>query len=202
MTPGPARKSDPPEKASKARKASKAKKAKKASKKVAKKRSLDGGSAGLAKGGKATRKKRAAKPRTAIGWVEHVDLPEWRVFGLRAKSDTGARSSSLHVYRLRDDGPHHVRFDVVIDAEHGHHRHRHAVRAKVVRRARVRSSNGQYEERIFVRTLLRVGSVERQIEISLADRREMTHRMLLGRTSLKGLLVDPTRKHLLSEAGE
>ncbi|MGD8859232.1 MAG: RimK/LysX family protein [Myxococcales bacterium] len=199
MTGGAARKAGT---ATKAGPTSELARKKAAKKKAAKRKARGTASDDAAAPGKKVRRKKTDKARPVIGWVEHVDLPNWRVFGLRAKSDTGARSSSLHVYRLSDDGPDHVRFDVVIDAEHGHHRHRHGVRTKVVRRSRVRSSNGQYEERIFVRTLLRVGSVEREIEISLADRREMTHRMLLGRTSLKGLLVDPTRQHLLSEPGE
>ncbi|MDH5674872.1 MAG: RimK/LysX family protein [Myxococcales bacterium] len=148
---------------------------------------------------KAKRPRTALRERPVIGWVENVDLPEWRVFGLRAKADTGARSSALHVYNLREDGPRHVLFDVVIDADRGNHRHRHDVRARIARRARVRSSNGQYEVRVFVKARIRIGEVEREIELSLADRREMTHRMLLGRTSLKGLLVDASRRYLLSE---
>ncbi|HMR11867.1 MAG TPA: RimK/LysX family protein, partial [Polyangiaceae bacterium] len=47
-----------------------------------------------------------------IGWAEYVDIPEWNVMRLRAKMDTGARSSALHVENIQEVGDNRVRFDV------------------------------------------------------------------------------------------
>lgn len=134
-----------------------------------------------------------AKP--VAGWIETIDLPGLRVYGLRAKLDTGAKSSALHVEHMVSLPGGHVRFDVILESG-GKHRVRH-VEARVTRRSRVRSSNGEYSVRVFIQTLLRIGSLQREIELSLVDRERMLHRMLLGRTSLKGILVDPARRHLL-----
>jgi hypothetical protein len=136
--------------------------------------------------------RRNKKP--VFGWLEHVDLPELRVYRLRAKLDTGAKSSALHVDNLRMLSPHRATFDVVLDS--GRVRH---VTARVSRTARVKSSNGHYDRRVFVETRMRIGNIERDVEISLVDREEMLHRMLVGRTSLKGLLVDPARRYLHDE---
>jgi hypothetical protein len=70
------------------------------------------------------------------------------------------------------------------------------VEAKIARRSTVRSSSGQLEQRIFVRTTMVLGAVEREIEVSLTGRGSMRYRMLLGRTALKGVfVVDPARRY-------
>lgn len=136
--------------------------------------------------------------QTLIGWSELVDLPGWKVTRLRAKIDTGARSSALHVadLRVRLDG--YVEFDVVLDREKSHRR-RHVV-AAIKRISRVRSSTGKFTQRYFVETVLRLGGVEKTIEISLVDREEMIFRMLLGRTALSGdFIIDPARRRVVSK---
>jgi hypothetical protein len=137
------------------------------------------------------------RPRLVIGWNEYVDLPDWGIRRLRAKVDTGARNSALHVENVRELPRGRVRFDVVL---HRRKRDRRVqVLAPVRRRARVRSSNGEYEQRIFVATLLRIGPVEKEIEISLVDRGRMIHRMLLGRSALHGdFWVDAEHRGLLT----
>jgi hypothetical protein len=73
--------------------------------------------------------------------------------------------------------------------------------AKISRRARVRSSTGDYTTRYFVKTRLRLAGSERTVEVSLVDRGDMTFRMLVGRTALAGLyLVDPSHRNLGLEA--
>ncbi|MDD9943813.1 MAG: RimK/LysX family protein [Myxococcales bacterium] len=135
------------------------------------------------------------KPKLVAGWIETIDLPDLRVFGLNAKLDTGAKSSALHVDNLVMIGGRCVRFDVVIEMP-GKRKVRH-VEAPVSRRGRVRSSNGEYTTRVFITTRMRLGELERTIELSLVDRGRMLHRMLVGRTSLKGVLVDASRRHVL-----
>lgn len=132
-----------------------------------------------------------------IGWSELADLPDWGISRLRAKIDTGARTSALHVedlvYLTRD----RVSFDVRLHRRQPERRVR--VVAPVTRRGRVRSSSGHYETRIFVQTRFQIGPVIRPIEISLVDREGMLFRMLIGRIALAGFfLVDPGQRRIFS----
>jgi hypothetical protein len=140
---------------------------------------------------------KARRTPVLIGWTEYVDLPDWGVRRLLAKVDTGARSSALHVENIRELPSGIVRFDVVL---HRARRDRRVhVRAHVSRRSRVRSSNGQLSPRLFVETTLRLGGVEKSIEVGLVDRTKMIHRMLLGRAALAGpFLVDVDHRMLQS----
>lgn len=131
-----------------------------------------------------------------VGWHERVALPTWGVSAIRAKIDTGARSSALHVDNIVPLPGQRVRFDLIA-SESGRRRH---IDAAVVRTAHVRSSSGHGATRFFVRTRVRLGTIEREVELSLVDRSEMRFRMLLGRTALSGVLVDPTRTRVLRKA--
>jgi hypothetical protein len=132
-----------------------------------------------------------------IGVAEFVDFPEWKIRHLRAKIDTGARSSALHVENIREVGGGKVRFDVRL---HRQKRERRVtVEAPIARRGRVRSSNGLIQTRLFVVAKVRVGPVERDIELSLVDREKMLYRMLLGRMALANyFLVDASRRYVVS----
>jgi hypothetical protein len=134
-----------------------------------------------------------------VGWTEYVALPDWGIPAVRAKMDTGARSSALHVEDIEPVGSGHVAFDVVIDRKRSHRRKR--VTARVRRRSRVRSSNGQYDTRLFVATRMRLGPIEREVEFSLVDRTHMIHRVLLGRTALEHVFVDVSHRYLLGRPG-
>ena len=136
-------------------------------------------------------------PPLVIGWTEYVDLPEWGIRGLRAKVDTGARTSALHVDNVLEVGD-HVTFDVVLRRRERSRRVR--VRTRIVRRGGVRSSTGERTRRLFVRTALRLGPVAKYVEVSLVDRGEMIHRMLLGRSALTGpILIDVNRRLTLEK---
>ncbi|HLV64848.1 MAG TPA: RimK/LysX family protein [Polyangiaceae bacterium] len=134
-----------------------------------------------------------------IGLAELVDLPEWRIVRLRAKVDTGARSSALHVENIVEVGPDRVRFEVILHRDRPERRV--TVEAPVVRRTRVRSSTGRAEPRIFVRTTLRIGRIVIPVELGLVNRAGMLYRMLIGRTALGAqFLVDPSRRYLIGGA--
>lgn len=136
------------------------------------------------------------RSKTVIGWSERLALPDWGIECLKAKVDTGARTSALHVEDLQvlPDGM--LQFDVILSRKNPGHRVR--VVAPPLRRARVRSSNGAYRRRWFVKTRLCLGAVEKEIEISLVSREKMVFRMLLGRKALeKDFLVDVGRKNLV-----
>ncbi len=138
--------------------------------------------------------RRQVDGKVLVGASEYIRLPEWRIGRIRAKVDTGARTSALHVDNIVELPGDRVGFEVVL------HRHdtlrRVRVEADIARRSTVRSSSGQLEQRIFVRTTMILGAVEREIEISLTARGSMRYRMLLGRTALKGaFVVDPSRRY-------
>jgi len=133
-----------------------------------------------------------------VGFAELVDIPEWNVRRLRAKVDTGARSSALHVENVEELPHGRVRFDVRLSKER--RERRVTVEAKVVRRARVRASSGVAESRIFVRAVVQIGPVAEPVELSLVSRESMRFRMLLGRSALaRRFLVDPSKRYLLSK---
>ncbi len=136
--------------------------------------------------------------KTVIGWSEYVSFPDWHVVALKAKVDTGARTSALHVEDLIDVGNGEVEFYVVLKLS-GLKR-RKKVRAKVVKWAKVRSSTGDYKKRCFVKTRIHVGPVEKEVEISLVCREKMVFRMLLGRKALeRDFIVDVSRRHELGK---
>ena len=130
-----------------------------------------------------------------LGWRESVALPDWRISSIKAKVDTGARTSALHVEGLKEEGG-RVRFWVV--------RHRGddepiGVTAKIHRLSRVRPSTGKPEERYVIRTRVQIGPIDRIIELSLVSREQMLCRMLVGRSALpEGTTVDPHARYLLS----
>jgi hypothetical protein len=117
---------------------------------------------------------------------------------VKAKIDTGARTSTLHAFYVdgfRRGGQHCVRFgvhplqkrtDVVIHAE-----------ALVLDQRRVTDSGGHREDRYVIRTRLALGGQDWPIEMTLTNRESMLFRMLLGRTALAGRArVDPARSFL------
>jgi hypothetical protein len=136
--------------------------------------------------------------KTVVGWREYVSLPDWGIFDLHAKIDTGARTSAVHVDGLEAVGPGVIRFDVVLDRRHRHLKV--TVQEPVVRTSHVRSSNGQRLERYFVRTTMTLGQVSKVVEISLVNRDDMSVRMLVGRTALgEDFLVDAHAQNLLGK---
>jgi hypothetical protein len=143
-------------------------------------------------------KKRTKSPSIAVGWREWLSLPELGAEWIKAKVDTGARSSSLHAFGIETDlraGQTWVRFEI--------HPWQHSSRSPLVAEAPVlefrdvKSSSGTVQHRPVIRTLLRLGAIERPIELTLTRRDEMGFRMLLGREALRGqFLVDPGRSFL------
>ena len=132
-----------------------------------------------------------------IGWREWVGLPDLGVSCVKAKVDTGARSSSLHAFDLevvRRRGKELVRFSM-------HPLQRSAAetvvaQAEVLDYRRVRSSSGQASERPVIVTTLVLRGEAWPIEVTLANRDAMGFRMLLGRESFRGrMLVDAGRSY-------
>ncbi|NEX22025.1 ATP-dependent zinc protease [Thiorhodococcus mannitoliphagus] len=128
-----------------------------------------------------------------LGWREWLALPELGLPRIKAKVDTGARTSTLHAFYVdtfHHKGQLHARFgvhpiqhrdDIVVHAE-----------AAVIDRRNVSDSGGHREERYVIRTTLDLGGRQWPIELTLTNRESMLFRMLLGRTAIAGnALVDP-----------
>ena len=131
-----------------------------------------------------------------IGRLERVDIPEWELFELNAKIDTGAYTSSLHCHHIEinsgSDGS-TVRFNL-LDPSHEAYNEK-LLELPVYKSKKVKSSNGQSEERIIVQTNIVLAGQTIKAELSLTDRSEMRHPLLIGRKLLKGrFLVDVNKK--------
>ncbi len=135
---------------------------------------------------------------TTLGWREWVALPDWDVAHLKAKIDTGARTSSLHAFGLewfdRGETP-WVRFEV-----HPWQRSTNdsvVAEAAVVATRDVKSSSGEIEHRPVVHTSLVLAGRTVTAEITLTRRDEMGFRMLVGREALRRrFVVDPSVSYL------
>lgn len=136
--------------------------------------------------------------KITIGRLEKIDLPELSVFGLDAKVDTGAYTSSLHCHHVhteyRDDEL-WVTF-YVLDPEHPEYEERY-FETPVYSVKKVKSSNGLTEERVIIKQKAVFGGTRRSIELSLTNRADMKYPVLLGRKFLSGrFVVDVSKKHL------
>ncbi len=128
-----------------------------------------------------------------LGWEEWLELPQLGLPAIKAKVDTGARTSAIHAFMIepyKSRGKDRVRFgihpipdkpDITIFCS-----------AELVDQREVTSSNGEMELRYVVRTPVRIGGQEWLIEISLTNRENMQYRMLFGRSALRdNVIVDP-----------
>jgi len=129
-----------------------------------------------------------------IGWRERIALPQLGIASLRAKIDTGARSSSLHVdaqWRFVEAGAPWVGFRL---RPRRRQSRVHEAIAPIHDEREVADSGGHRTRRVFIRTALRIAGLERTVEINLTDRCGMLFPMLVGRTALQGAFtVDPAR---------
>ncbi len=133
-----------------------------------------------------------------VGWREWVSLPELGASDVKAKIDTGARTSALHAFKLRireRDGVDHAEFEI-------HPRQRSTSDAVQVSWPisswkSVRSSNGTTQRRPVIRTDLAMGERRWPVEITLTNRDEMGFRILIGRAAIRRkFLVNPNRSYL------
>jgi hypothetical protein len=140
-----------------------------------------------------------AVPRV-IGWKEYVEFPDWGLRRVRAKIDTGARTSALGVagYDVQES-PDGGLVAVLRLATSRRHPERVAViRADVLRTIVVRNSGGVKEHRPLVETRIKLGPVTKVVRLTITYRSGMLCPMILGRQALAGeFIVDVSRKYVL-----
>ncbi len=135
--------------------------------------------------------------KQTLGWREWVQLPELQLGFVKAKVDTGARTSALHAFDVEPferDGRTWVNFKV--------HPQQHSdeltveCSAPLKDRRHVTDSGGHRTRRYVIETAISIGDQHYRAEITLVERHDMLFRMLLGRTAMKGrFAVDPERSY-------
>ncbi len=141
------------------------------------------------------------RQRLTLGWREWVSLPELGLDHIKAKVDTGARTSTLHAFEVRDfeeGGRKRVEFKI-----HPRQKDNDTVAvcvADVIDERLVRDSGGHQEMRRVIRSTLAIGEHAWPIEITLTSRDDMLFRMLIGRTAINNrALVNPARSYLVGK---
>ena len=139
-----------------------------------------------------------------IGNLELCSLPQLGITELQMRVDTGAKTSSLHVdniRRIKLKGKPHVQFDLHPDI----YNLEEVVRccAPLHDTRRIKSSNGEVEQRYVIQTDFQLGDSKWPIEITLSNRHDMSYLMLLGREGMGDrILVDPSAAFLIGSNDE
>jgi ribosomal protein S6--L-glutamate ligase len=135
-----------------------------------------------------------------IGWEEWCALPQLGLPAIKAKVDTGAKTSALHAYDIvpfKKDGKQYVEFKV-----HPLQKNEDIeckCTARLIGTRVVTSSNGERETRYVILTKMKFGTMVFEAELTLTSRHNMTFRMLLGRQALRQaqFIVDPAKSYTL-----
>jgi hypothetical protein len=132
-----------------------------------------------------------------IGWREWVGLPDFGIKNIKAKVDTGARSSSLHAINLHifnRDGIEWVRF--LVHPIQRNSKKSVEIKAKILELRSVKSSNGVSAKRPVIVTHVKLLGLIFPVELTLASRDDMGFRMLLGREAFRRrFLVDAGKSY-------
>jgi hypothetical protein len=138
-----------------------------------------------------------------LGWREWVALPEFSINLIKAKIDTGARSSALHAETIEPyvkNGEQWLMFTVA--PEQKHNNSIIECHAPVKDRRQVSDSGGHKQRRYVIETQVLFGQQLIQVEITLTNRDSMRFRMLLGRTAInKHFFINPNASYLLGKPG-
>lgn len=149
-------------------------------------------------------KKTTPGGKSVIGWREWVRMPELGAPPIKAKIDTGARTSALHAYRIRPfekNGVAHVEFFI----HPVQRRKKPEIRceAPVKEQRRVTSSTGHSEMRYVIETTAEIGVEKLMIEVTLTNRDQLGFRMLIGREAVRDkFVIDPGRSYCAGQSAK
>lgn len=133
-----------------------------------------------------------------IGRLESIDFPDWNIYDIDAKIDTGAYTSSLHCHHIQpyeQEGKDFVKFNL-LDPSHETYNDK-LFKLPIYRKKVVKSSNGETEERYIIKAQVKILDNLLEAELSLTDRSEMRYPVLIGRKLLNDrFVVDVSRKYL------
>jgi hypothetical protein len=136
-----------------------------------------------------------------IGWREQVSLPDFKIKSLKAKIDTGAKTSALHADQIDIStikGKKIVKF--VFTSEDGE---QYVIKSPLIDERVIKSSNGERTLRPVVKTTLKMGETVFEIEVTLINRDMMGFKMLIGREALNGrFIIHPAKYNLLKPKKE
>ncbi|NQV48664.1 MAG: ATP-dependent zinc protease [Rhodospirillaceae bacterium] len=137
--------------------------------------------------------------KTQVGWREWIGFPELGVDRIKAKLDTGARTSVIHAFRIQKvDDEDEPRVEFYLHPVQRRRNPEYRCIAQIVDERTVKSSNGESETRYVIITPMRMGEHIWPVEVTLSDRDQMGFRMLVGRSAIRGrCIVDPGSSFLL-----
>lgn len=141
------------------------------------------------------------KQKTIIGRQEYCDLPELGLYGVRARIDSGAKTSALHAYNdvvtRGDDGRDYVTFNT--HPENRRRKDAPLITLPIIDTRHITSSNGIREERYLVETDIVLGDITFKTKMTLTSRHKMNFPILIGRNSLiqGGYIIDVSKGYLL-----
>lgn len=145
---------------------------------------------------KAKKTVKGTTEKLRVGWREWAALPSLGIPAIKVKIDTGANTSALHakdVEIFTRNRKKYVRF--IVNPRQRDDKLAFKCVAPLVSRTRVRSSNGQMEERFTIMTPMVIGDRKWDIELTLTNRDIMNYRMLLGRKAMKDFIIDPAKSY-------
>lgn len=150
-------------------------------------------------------KRKASKPALkVVGWREWVSLPNLGIQLIKAKVDTGARTSTLHAMQMRRFRAHMKdKLEFVVHPLQRNDTQEILCKANLLDMRTITDSGGKREHRYVIETMLILGKDQYPIELSLTDRSTMGFRMLLGRMAIKNkYLVNPHVSYLMGKKGK
>ena len=136
--------------------------------------------------------------KKVIGRLDRADFPEFELFDIKMKVDTGAYTSSIHCHHIQEkhqeDGT-YIEFEL-LDPSHPEYQSK-KIRTKQYKERKIKNSFGQSEKRFVIKTIITLFQTDYPIELSLSERSEMKYPILIGRKLLnKRFIVDTVKKDL------
>lgn len=138
-------------------------------------------------------------PPWTVGWKEFVEFPDWGLGRVKAKMDTGARTTALDVssYELREVPGGGLVAELRLAPDRKDPAQVAVLQVPVLRVVAVSNSSGMREQRPLVETTIRLGPVAKAVRLTVTNRAGMRFPLILGRKALEGdFVVDVGRKYV------